>query len=208
MLIALIMAGGFGSRFNSNIPKQYHKIDGEFILQKTINVFTPLADKIIVVIAEKDEEIFTQNFKNIEYTFGGEKRQKSVLNGLKYASKYSPKFTLITDGARPFTSNNTITSIINALHLGEIGVIPCIKAFDTVKKANNGYIEQTLNRDEIFFAQTPQGFDFKTILSLHEKYQNLNFTDDASLLEQEGIKVKIVDGERENIKITIPEDII
>ena len=207
MMIALIMAGGFGSRFNSNIPKQYHKIDKEFILQKTINNFKPFIDKIIIVIAKKDEEFFKQNFHNTEYTFGADTRQKSVLNGLRFVAKYNPKFVLISDGVRPFTSHNLITSIINTLHLGERGVIPCIKAFDTIKKVKNGYVEKTLNRDEIFLAQTPQGFDFKTILDLHERYQNLHFTDDASLLEHKGIKVKIVDGERQNIKITTKEDL-
>ncbi len=207
MLVCLITASGFGSRFQSNTPKQYHKIQDEFILQKTINTFATEVDKLMVIIRNEDEKFFNKHFAGVEYTFGGSTRQASVLNGLLGAKQYNPKHVLIADGVRPFVSKDLIKQVINNLNKGEKAVVPCLKIYDTVKKVQDGYILGTLNRDELMVAQTPQGFDFNLILQLHQKYHDYLFTDDSSLAEMDGIKVKFIEGEKSNTKITTMDDL-
>jgi 2-C-methyl-D-erythritol 4-phosphate cytidylyltransferase/2-C-methyl-D-erythritol 2,4-cyclodiphosphate synthase len=207
MLVCLITASGFGSRFQSNTPKQYHKIQDEFILQKTINTFSTEVDKLIVIIRNEDEKFFNKHFAGVEYTFGGNTRQVSVLNGLLTAKQYNPNHVLIADGVRPFVSKDLIKQVINNLNKGEKAVVPCVKIYDTVKKVQDGYILGTLNRDELMVAQTPQGFDFNLILELHQKYHDYLVTDDSSLAEMDGIKVKFIEGRKSNIKITTMDDL-
>jgi 2-C-methyl-D-erythritol 4-phosphate cytidylyltransferase len=209
MLASIITAGGFGERFNSHIPKQYHKIGDEFILQKTINTFTHFSKNLVVVIRKEDESFFKEHFSNIEYVFGGKTRQASVLKGLEFLAKKNMNYkdVLITDGVRPFVSSKLIQEVIRCLNDGELGVIPCIKLQDTIKRVHNNYVVETVEREGLFATQTPQGFKFKTIYELHKKYQDLNFTDDAQLFEREGIKVRVVEGEKTNIKITTQGDL-
>jgi 2-C-methyl-D-erythritol 4-phosphate cytidylyltransferase len=209
MLACIITAGGFGERFSSHIPKQYHKIGDDYILQKTINIFKAFTSNIVTVIRKEDEEFFKEHFIGEEYVIGGKTRQASVLKGLKFLAEQGVNYkdVLITDGVRPFVSNKLIKEVIRCLHDGELGVILCIKIQDTIKRVHNNYVIETVEREGLFATQTPQGFKFNIIYGLHMKYQNLNLTDDAGLLEKEGIKVKVVEGEKSNIKITTREDL-
>ncbi len=206
MLACIITAGGFGKRFNSQIPKQYHKLESGFVLQKTIDLFCNFTQNILVVIRKEDEDFFKANFKT-NYCFGGQERQNSVFNGLEFLCEKKPKYVLITDGVRPFASKNLIQNVINALEDGEKAVIPCVKVQDTVKKVINGYVSGTISRENLALVQTPQGFDFNLIHSLHKKYQHLTLTDDSALCEIEKIPVKVIEGERGNIKITTQDDL-
>lgn len=207
-IACVITAGGIGSRFDCNTPKQFYKINNKFILQITIEKFLQITNNLIVVIPKQSEEFFRQNFKNISFVIGGNTRQESVLKGLQFLENSNPDFVLITDGVRPFVSQNLIKNIIHELQNGESGVIPALKIQDTIKKIENGYVKETLNREEIFAIQTPQGFKFKIILDLHKQMQSLNLTDDSLLFEKANIKVKIIEGEKSNIKITTKEDIL
>lgn len=218
MIAVLITSGGMGLRFQAsslglkenvglkeNLPKQFLKINGERILTKTINVFKEFADFLIVSIPAEYEEFFKMEYPEINYCIGGGTRQKSVFNALLQIK--NADYVLITDAVRPFVSKELIQNVIKELRGGEKGVIPAIPMHDTVKKSQNGYIVETLNREEIFSVQTPQGFDFKTIKALHRKYKNENFSDDSLLFEMEKIPVKMILGEKSNIKITTPEDL-
>ena len=207
MLGVVIVAGGSGARFNSPIPKQYHMIGQEMALKRAVNAFLPFSENLIVVIREDDEEIFIKHLPGIKYVFGGKTRQESVLKGLEHLEKTSPKFVLISDGARPFVSRALIQRTISKLEEGSLGVVPCLGVNDCVKKISGNVIEKTLDRKELALAQTPQGFDFKLILSLHKKYAGLDLPDDGSLPVLEGIFPVLVQGEKSNIKITFLEDL-
>lgn len=211
MIGCIIASGGSGTRFDKNaiLPKQYTKLaDGEEIFLKTLNTFNGEVDKVVAVIREEDEEFFKQNYSKINYVYGGEVRQTSIRNGLEYFKQHLPetKYILITDAVRPFVSKAIIQNIIYKLQSGERAVIPAIKVYDTIKEVKNGLITKTINREGLYFAQTPQGFEFDTIFKLHQKYKGENFTDDSLLCEKEGIAVSVIEGESTNIKITTKLD--
>ena len=219
LIKCIITSGGSGLRFGLGTedlqakglggrPKQYQEIESEMIVAKTIKQFQGLIEEIIVVIRKEDEGFFKQNFPNIKYCFGGETRQASVLKGLEFLSPNKPEFVLITDAVRPFTSKKLITEVINELKNGKKAVIPVLPIHDTVKKAINGKVIETLNREELFLTQTPQGFEFELIYNLHNKYKAESFTDDSALCEKAGIEVTAILGEKKNIKITTKDDII
>lgn len=219
MIAVVITGGGIGSRFGliDGLPKQFAKIGTERILTKTINAFKEFADFLIVTIPAQYEEFFQNEYPDVKYVIGAETRQKSVFNALseieafnsllKLESKSISK-VLITDAVRPFVSKKIIKNVLAELEKGEKGVIPAIRMQDTIKEIKNGYVSKTLNRDEIFAIQTPQGFDFELLNSLHKKYQEENFSDDSLLLEKDGIPVKVIEGEKANIKITKQEDVL
>lgn len=209
MNACIILVGGSAARFKGEIPKQYYEYKGKRLIDYTIESFTNLLDKIIVAVREEDVEFFSKNYPKIDFVIGGVERQNSVKNSLDFLQTHFPEtnFVLIADGARPFTSKKLIQSVIQELENGETAVIPAIKVYDTLKEVKDGYITKTVDRSKLWRAQTPQGFDFKTICHLHEKYKNELHTDDASFFEREGLRVKVVEGETSNVKVTTLEDL-
>ncbi|MFT6346684.1 MAG: 2-C-methyl-D-erythritol 4-phosphate cytidylyltransferase, partial [Myxococcota bacterium] len=137
--------------------------------------------------------------------FGGETRQESVHKGLEALKEYEPDKILIHDGARPFTSKRVINGILEKMETHP-AVIPAIAVEDTIKKYGDGKIEWTIERENLWRAQTPQGFLYQDILSAHSNFKDINFTDDAALDEYAGIPVAIVPGSQNNFKITTEED--
>ncbi len=213
--IALIMAAGRGQRVGDLLPKQYLSVRGRSILSQAISAFLihPDVDEVRVVIGARDEDLYTQvtsslrNHKLLPPVVGGEERNVSVRLGLESLEDLSPEYVLIHDGARPFVSHALISRVIHALKHHK-GAIPGIAVVDTLKRVSQTTIEATVDRQDLYQAQTPQGFDYPTILAAHRQLQNVrNLTDDASLLEQLTIPVQIVEGEVMNRKITTPEDI-
>lgn len=169
----------------------------------------------MVVVHPDDHDLCQQalgeTFHRIVMVDGGHTRQQSTLNGLRALKKYSPDFVHIHDGARPFVTFEQI-SRLNKTVLPGSGAILGIKITDTIKKTGeNGIIHQTLDRDHLYLAQTPQAFPFQTILEAHEfaALENRHvFTDDSSIAEWFNIPMRIIEGSSDNIKITWPEDII
>lgn len=210
---AIIAAGGSGTRIGGKTPKQYQEIGSTSALEMSINAFynNKLADIICVVIAKEHKALFDKINKKLGdkliYAYGGKTRQDSVLNGLNKLKEYNPEIVLIHDAARPFVSEKLIKSIIKELKNND-AVLPAVKVKDTIKLAENNIVRSTPEREKLYIAQTPQGFDFKTIYKLHKKYKGKAFTDDVALAEKAGIKVKLVAGEYSNYKITTPEDMI
>ena len=206
MNIAVILAGGSGTRFKSKIPKQYFKIGNKSIINYTIDAFekSSLIDKVIIVVDKKYiNDIRKKNPKHMVVS-GGKSRFESSYNGILACPKNSKK-VLIHDAARPFISQEIITSCIEALNNYE-AVVTSIQTTDTVIRVKNMEILQVEDRNQIFLNQTPQGFKYKTILDAH-KNRTGSVTDDISLLDLNKTKCKVIKGSKKNIKITTNDDI-
>ncbi len=211
-IVALITACGRGNRFNhgEGIPKQYLPVAGMSLLRHSILAFLnhPKIDDVICVIHPDDIALYEEAAAGLDLLnpiFGGETRQASIRMGLEALRDYNPKKVLIHDGVRPFVSKRIINGILEKLETHP-AVIPAIAVEDTLKKYSDGKIEWTLERDNLWRAQTPQGFIYEDILNSHVAFKDLNFTDDASLNEYAGIPVAIIPGSQNNFKITTQED--
>jgi 2-C-methyl-D-erythritol 4-phosphate cytidylyltransferase/2-C-methyl-D-erythritol 2,4-cyclodiphosphate synthase len=211
-IVALITACGRGNRFNrgEGIPKQYLPLAGASLLRHSILAFLnhPKIDDVMCVIHPDDVELYEEAAAGLDLlnpVFGGETRQASIRIGLEALREYNPDKVLIHDGVRPFVSKRVINGILEKLETHP-AVIPAIAVEDTLKKYGDGKIEWTLERENLWRAQTPQGFIFEDILNSHIAFKDLHFTDDAALNEYAGIPVAIVPGSQNNFKITTEED--
>ena len=206
MNIAIILAGGSGTRFKSKIPKQYFKIGNKSIINYTIDAFekSSLIDKVIIVVDKKYINDISKKNPNHIVVSGGKSRFESSYNGILACPKNSKK-VLIHDAARPFISQEIITSCIEALNNYE-AVVTSIQTTDTVIRVKNMEVIQVEDRNQIFLNQTPQGFKYKTILDAH-KNRTGSVTDDISLLDLNETKCKVIKGSKKNIKITTNDDI-
>ena len=209
---ALIVAGGSGKRMNSNIPKQFEILQGKPILIHTFLAFFKVVPEInfVLVLPENQFDYWktlcnNYNFR-IKHTLvkGGETRFHSVKNGLEMVSDNSVVF--IHDGVRPLVSTSTIKSCYKAaLENGNaLPVIPVTESVRRIEKDKNSAVD----RSKYFLVQTPQTFQSNKIKNAYNTILDENFTDDASVLESTGEKIHLVTGNRENIKITYPQDLI
>ncbi|MDU7141652.1 MAG: 2-C-methyl-D-erythritol 4-phosphate cytidylyltransferase [Anaerococcus vaginalis] len=213
---AVITAAGNGLRMKSNKAKPYIEIMGRKILEISLDTIVKLdqIDQIIVVIRKDDEnylkDILKKYDKKISYVFGKETRELSTYEGLKAVDKNS-KLVLTHDGVRPFASKKLFKNIMDELREYK-AVISAVKSKDTVKIVDeNSLVKTTPLRKEVYNVQTPQAFDKEMILDFYEKYTQSNFTitDDSQLFEiYSDEKIKVVEGEYSNIKMTTPEDLI
>lgn len=214
----LIVAGGTGQRFGQkSIPKQYQTIFGKTVIERSIEPFLrhPVVSAVSVVINPEHsiylEQLTCLQNNSIHIIHGGSTRQESVRLGLEKLQSVAsdrPDYVLIHDAARPLTSHDLVSSICAKLLEGEPAVIPGLAITDTIKRTFEGDSKiKTEDRQSLYTIQTPQAFDFETIYNLHQKFKNKNFTDDAALLEEENIPVKIIPGDKKNIKLTYPEDV-
>ncbi len=221
----IIAAAGKGLRMGSEIKKQYLFLDGIPILARTMLAFDKCdhIHEIILVIPKEDKEYCKKYIigpfefiKKIHLVQGGEKRQDSVLNGLKFIknkkikNKKNKTIVLIHDGVRPFVDQRIIKDCIkNAIKYG--ACIPGVKITDTIKEVVSGsIIKKTLRRERLYKAQTPQAFKFDLILSAFDHALKTFFsgTDEASIIEHFGARVHIIKGSELNIKITTSEDFV
>ncbi len=218
MVSAIIVAAGKGIRMNDTTRKQYLDLAGRPILAYSVMAFDAcdLIDKIFLVIPKEDFEYCRKNIlsllelKNgLDLVPGGEQRQNSVYNGLQAIDKKTDT-VIVHDAVRPFIQPEEIRSCI--LGAREFGAcIPGIPASDTIKRVGkSGFVEKTLIRDNIWFAQTPQAFKYELIIRAHEIARRDGYigSDDSLLVERLGINVKIVNGSKNNIKITVREDLV
>ncbi len=214
---AIIVAAGKGIRLKGAVRKQYIALNGIPILRITLNIFDSCerVNQIIVMVPKEDLDFCRNEIlmkaklqKHVILIAGGAKRQDSVYNGLK-AIESDDGIVLIHDGVRPFVRQEHLVACINGA--AEFGACMLgIPASDTVKKVNAANeVTQTLKRDTLRLAQTPQAFQLKLIKRAHEAAKQEGFigTDDAALVERLGEVVKIVPGSRSNIKITNQEDL-
>jgi 2-C-methyl-D-erythritol 4-phosphate cytidylyltransferase len=209
---AIIVAGGSGTRMGSEIPKQFLPIGGLPILMHTLslfNSFTPAPTIILVLplgeFAQWDLLCEQYNF-TCSYTrvAGGQTRFHSVQNGLNAIKEDG--LVAIHDGVRPFVSKAVIENCLKTA--AQWGcAIPAIQPHESIRK---GSPESStgINRSSIWLVQTPQVFDSKILRKIYRTEWNDSFTDDASVAEWNGLKILMVDGNPENIKITSPYDLI
>ena len=203
-VIALIVSGGEGKRFDKNLPKQFFRINSKSILEQCVKKFVDsnLFYKIVVVCNSEfiKESKKTLHKYKLSFVKGGKSRQESVYNGLKSIKKDSPNKIMIHDAVRPFFSINLLQEIIKKLKTNE-SVIPTLKIFDSIRLFKKKEYKN-LSKENIKLIQTPQGFDFKKIYDAHKIFKNEIHTDDSLLFYKNGNKIKTIPGEIMNIKVT------
>ena len=204
----VILAGGKGTRFNHKIPKQFHQLGRKTMINKILsNIDSELFNWIVLSISKNYRHIVKNNheyniMKNkIIFSEPGQTRQQSSFKALKKINSKKIKHVLIHDGARPFCSNKLIKKILIENQKGK-NVVPYIEH-------NDRHILRNTKKDvKVLNIQTPQGFDYKLILEAHKKLNKFNFSDDSGMLQKLNHKITFIKGEKTNIKITDPEDII
>jgi 2-C-methyl-D-erythritol 4-phosphate cytidylyltransferase len=209
----IIVAGGNGSRMKSAIPKQFLLLKGKPVLYYAINTFIQTFDdcKIILVLPEEHiaagQEIIDAffDYNRIEIVIGGRTRFHSVQNGLAKVDD-EEGIIFVHDAVRPMVSSKLLFRCL-ATVIESGTAIPVIDCKDSVRIINEDGNE-ALERNSIKLVQTPQAFHGKILLPAFNIDYKEKFTDEASVVEAFGLKVSLVDGEEENIKITIPPDII
>jgi 2-C-methyl-D-erythritol 4-phosphate cytidylyltransferase/2-C-methyl-D-erythritol 2,4-cyclodiphosphate synthase len=215
---ALIMAAGRGIRAGTSTPKQYAALGGATVLARSVGVFLahPEVDRVAVVIAPADQELYAsavgaEHGKLLPPVAGGDTRQRSVLNGLRALRSDPPDGVLIHDAARPFVSQGLVSDVLAALAGGAAGAIAALPLADTLKRAGpDGSIAATIDRADLWRAQTPQAFRFADILAAHEAAAAAgrgDLTDDAAVAEWAGLAVTLVQGSETNRKLTTAEDV-
>jgi len=210
-ITAIIVAAGKGLRAGDGPPKQYRTLSGVPVLRRSVEVFQahPGISKVIVVINPDHADFYEKAVGDLELpspVAGGRTRQESVLNGLTSLEGDAPGIVLIHDAARAFVSLGLIERVIDEVSNSGGGAIPSLPVCDTLKKGKDGIVEETISRDGLFTVQTPQGFPYPEILNAHKKAVGKELTDDAAVAEAAGMKVALVAGAKENIKLTNPED--
>ena len=214
---AVIAAGGSGKRMGTTTSKQLLSLDGESILFRTLKVFQESKEVDIVVISAHEKDIASikkivdtnKLSKVISVVSGGSQRQDSVWNGLQALKESNIDVVLVHDAVRPFINQEMICSVAKAA-IEHGAAVVAVRPKDTIKvSAGNGFAERTLEREKAWIVQTPQAFEFNLLWTAFEKAMRDRFygTDDASLVEQLGKTIKIVEGNYSNIKITTPEDL-
>ncbi|MFW6029132.1 MAG: 2-C-methyl-D-erythritol 4-phosphate cytidylyltransferase [Halanaerobiales bacterium] len=212
----IVPAAGQGKRMKKDINKQYLQLGDRPLLAHTLDIFSKNTniEQIIAVVSEDEINYCQKNiinnydFTEVKLVAGGETRQQSVYAGLM---AFSPaiNYVIIHDGARPLLSQNLLNKVIDKLK--EYNAITTgVPVKDTIKTVDNNYfIKNTLKRDKLRAIQTPQAFSYELICKAHESYNgNLDATDDASLVEALGHKVKLIKGEYSNLKVTTPIDLV
>lgn len=209
---AIIVAGGKGERMQQNMPKQFLCIAGKPILMHTISAFYTFDEDIhiVLVLPAQQIELWEQLCKEHDFKIpyklcnGGETRFHSVSNGLSMV----PAGCLVGvhDGVRPFVSTETLERCYKAAEVQE-AVIPVVEAVDSIRFVDEKG-NKSVDRSKYCMVQTPQVFQSSLLKRAFTQNYSPLFTDDASVVEALGEKVFLVDGNRENIKITTPYDLV
>ena len=209
-ITALIVAAGRGTRVGSGTPKQYREVGGIPVLRLAAKALLahPKVTALQVVIHPDDRHLYGAAMAGLDVNpvvLGGDTRSESVLAGLRALQPQKPDIVLIHDAARPFIAPNIIDNVLSALKTHK-GAFPCLPVVDALWRGEST-VEQPVDRTDLWRAQTPQGFDFTTILTAHEQAR-APAADDVALAHQAGIDVAIVAGSEQNFKITTLGDFI
>jgi 2-C-methyl-D-erythritol 4-phosphate cytidylyltransferase len=214
MTYMIIVAGGHGTRMGSDIPKQFLKIDGKPILMRTLERFHDYDPEmhLIVVLPKEQQEYWHKLCEEYHFTIpheiadGGETRFQSSKNGLALIPDDAEGLVGFHDGVRPFVSHDTIRRCIEMAEeeYTAIPVVPVTSTLRHIDPRGGGFnVDRSLYRE----VQTPQVFDITLARQAFNQPDRSQFTDDSSVIESLGCKVSIVEGNRENIKITTPFDL-
>jgi 2-C-methyl-D-erythritol 4-phosphate cytidylyltransferase / 2-C-methyl-D-erythritol 2,4-cyclodiphosphate synthase len=206
-IAVLIVAAGKGVRAGTELPKQYESLGGKPMVRRTVEAFQGYP--VQLVIGPGQEDLAAQALAGLALpapVTGGATRQESVRLGLEALAGEAPDFVLIQDAARPLTSPGVIAAVVAALKAGADGALPMVAASDTLRRRDGDGRWTLVPRDNLYRAQTPQGFVYGKILKAHRDHAKQDVTDDVALAELAGLKVEMVEGEEKNIKVTRKED--
>jgi len=211
---AVIVAGGKGQRMGSAVPKQFLPIGGVPVLMRTLQTFYAYDVAITLILVLPDSQRAYWQSLCEEYGFrvphrvvcGGETRFHSVKNGLDSIAGEPEALVAVHDGVRPFVAREVIDSCFEAAAQGG-AAIPVVDVVETVRRLTSTGESRTVNRSDYRLVQTPQVFSLQLLRRAYAQPYAPRFTDDASVVEALGEKVALVEGNRENIKITTPYDI-
>ena len=215
---ALIPAAGMGRRMGNAVAKQFLPLGDKPMLAHTLLAFQRASgiDEIIPILSEEDMESCLRDVIELYHitkvktlVVGGRERQDSVANGLKKVEK-DASIVLVHDGVRPFVTQEMIKESVEFAKKGECVAVG-VPLKDTIKEVDDkGIVRSTLERSRLWAIQTPQTFPVKILRRAYEEsYRNKTCgTDDATLVERTGGKVRVIMGSYENIKITTPEDLL
>lgn len=205
---AILLAAGRSERMGGN--KMLFDILGRTVLERSFEALCscPGIDEIVLVASEETlapcEALAAASIKPAKVVLGGDRRQDSVLNGLRAISRC--QIAVIHDGARPFVTQDMLLESIRSAREYGSGVA-AIPVTDTIKFAPNGIVEKTVDRTNLFRMQTPQTFRLQEILAAYEAHIGEDVTDDAALFSAAGHEVRLIAGSEDNIKLTLPEDL-
>ena len=210
----ILVAGGKGLRFGGEVPKQFLPVKGRPVLMRTIDVFKKAFPEIhiVLVLSPSQQEYWKQLCK--EYSFdvplqiadGGETRFHSVKNGLSQIPD-THAIVGVHDGVRPLVSEDTIFRCYETAEK-EGTAVPVVPVVETVRKLEEDGKSKTVDRNLYRLVQTPQTFQVEILKKAYGQPYESFFTDDASVVEKMNVPVVLVEGNRENIKITTPSDLL
>jgi 2-C-methyl-D-erythritol 4-phosphate cytidylyltransferase / 2-C-methyl-D-erythritol 2,4-cyclodiphosphate synthase len=204
-LAAILVAAGTGSRFGAETPKQFLTLLGQPVIRHAARSLIAAGAELQPVGEAEPIDAALEGLPHLPTVLGGATRQDSVRAGLTALKPHSPRFVLVHDAARPVIPAGTIAGLLEALTHAP-GAIPAAPVADTLKRVERGLIQETVPREGLFRAQTPQAFRFDALFAAHHAGVT-GATDDASLLEALGQPVAIVPGSESNIKLTYPDDL-
>jgi 2-C-methyl-D-erythritol 4-phosphate cytidylyltransferase len=211
---SIIAAGGSGSRLGIPGGKQLLELQGKPVLIHSLEKLIQFSDEIVIVLEEKDIPRLKESLKKFklldkvkEIVPGGKTRAESVHNAFLKTDPQTD-LVLIHDGVRPFVAKKNIENVLSAAEKYGAAVL-CTKVKDTIKKETDSFIEHTPERSTLWAAQTPQVIKRTWLAEAYEQLSDWqNVTDDVALVEMLGKKVRIVEGNYNNIKITTKEDLL
>lgn len=214
---AIVPAAGSGKRLGGSVKKQFLVLRDKPIIVHTLQRFEHCTDIDEIAVAVPEQSIAEMESLISRYrlhkvsmvTVGGEKRQDSVFNALRRFTFKPADIVLVHDGVRPFIESKRIAHLIRACKEYEAAVL-AVQPKDTIRRSRGGeYFDQTLDRNALWLVQTPQAFKAAVLMKAfkHAKQDHFYGTDESGLVERIGVKVKIVEGSYDNIKITTQEDI-
>ena len=209
---AVIVAGGSGTRMNSEIPKQFLLLNGKPVIMHTVSAFFASLEKPeILVVLNRQQFSYWESLCELhqfkiphQMVAGGETRFHSVKNALEKIGGDS--IVAIHDAVRPLISTEIISNAYQqALKVGN--AVVAVPSKDSVRWQKANGETQNLNRSEVFLVQTPQTFQLCQLKKAYEQEYSEEFTDDASVVERSGEKINLIEGNPENFKITFPSDL-
>lgn len=211
----IVVAGGKGLRMGGDIPKQFLPVNGRPVLMRTLERFREYDEdiNIILVLPKAQQDYWSQLCSEYDFHIphqiadGGATRFHSVQNGLKLIPDTAQGIVGVHDGVRPFVSTDVIRHCYEAARVHK-AVIPVTPVVETLRHINADGSGDNVLRSDYRLVQTPQTFDIQLLKQANKQQYRESFTDDASVVEGIGQKVTMVEGNRENIKITTPFDLI
>jgi len=211
---AVIVAAGRGTRMGAGRPKTFLRVGGATILERSVRAFVshPRIGRVVVAVAEPDDaaRVLGPLAARVVLVRGGTERQDSVRAGLGAIPESDADIVLVHDAARPLVTRDLIDAVIEAAGSGGAAVPATVPSATVKRVAENGVVEETVPRDRLRLAQTPQGFLAPFLREAYALAARDGFlgTDDAALVERAGRSVRVVEGSQENIKITTPLDLL